>query len=284
MCLLVLAWKIHPRYRLIVAANRDEFHDRPSAALGWWNDEPRILAGRDLRGHGTWMGVARSGRFGIVTNFRDLEQPPVADAPSRGELIPQYLASDTPATAFVDDLRGRASRYAGFNLLIGNPQALLYFTNRNGDGARALEPGLYGLSNHWLDSPWPKLRRTREGLTRLLAAGSVESEALFALLADRKPADPDETPVTGLPPEWERALSSPFVLHERYGTRSSTVLLAGHDGRTVVQERRFDATGAMTGATRFEFVAPEEPVDVGDEPVPAEREVPRLHIVDATPE
>jgi uncharacterized protein with NRDE domain len=253
MCLLVLAWQSHPRYRLIVAANRDEFHDRPSVPLGWWADEPSILAGRDLRGAGTWMGVARSGRYGIVTNFRELERP-ATDAPSRGDLVTSFLTAASPEEYF-DDLHQRSSRYAGFNLLLGGPRSLHYYSNRGGSAAQSLERGIYGLSNHWLDSPWPKLLRTRARLAELIAADDVTPSALFTLLGDRTPADLDETPDTGLPAEWERALSSPFVVHERYGTRCSTVLLVEHDGRTTMHERRFDEDARMTGATRLGFAS-----------------------------
>ena len=270
MCLLVLAWKSHPRYRLIVAANRDEFHDRPSAPLGWWPDDPRILAGRDLRGAGTWMGAARSGRFGIVTNFRELERP-AEDAPSRGDLVTRFLSGATSPKEYLDDLHNRAASYAGFNVLLGGPRSLHYYSNRDGLPAQPLASGIYGLSNHWLDSPWPKLLRTRARLSELIATDRVEPQALFTLLADRTPADLDETPDTGLPPEWERALSSPFVMHERYGTRCSTVLLVEHDGRTTMCERRFDAGGNTTGATRLEFASvdvPERWLDSEHEPVP----------------
>jgi uncharacterized protein with NRDE domain len=255
MCLLVLAWQAHPRYRLIVAANRDEFHDRPAAALGWWTDHANILAGRDLRGSGTWMGVSRSGRFGVVTNFRELERA-AADAPSRGNLVPGFLAAGSASPLdYLQRVGERASLYAGYNLLLGGADALYYQSNRDGQSPRLLERGVYGLSNHWLDSPWPKLRRSRERLQELLAVERVEPETLFALLADRTPADLDETPDTGLPPDWERALSSPFVVHDRYGTRCSTVLLVEHDNRTAIFERRFDAAGALTGATRYAFIA-----------------------------
>lgn len=253
MCLLVVAWKSHPRYRLVVAANRDEFHDRPAAPLGWWNDEPRVLAGRDLQAGGTWMGVTRSGRFGVVTNFRDLERAPGPEAPSRGRLVPDFLSSDASPGAFVAATAGSAGRYAGFNLLLGAPDALHYFSNRAEAAARALEPGIYGLSNHWLDSPWPKLVRTRERVAAAIGVAEPDAATLFDILADRDPAPDATTPASGLPPDLERALSSPFVLHERYGTRCSTVVLVAHDGRTSVLERRFDPKGVQTGATRLEF-------------------------------
>jgi uncharacterized protein with NRDE domain len=253
MCLLVLAWMTHPRYRLVAAANRDEFHDRSAAPLAWWNDDGRVLAGRDLRAGGTWMGVTRAGRFGVVTNFRELEAPPGTDAPSRGRLVPEFLAGIDPPGAFVDRLNGSAGRFAGFNLLVGDARELHYVSNRDSAGPRALEPGLYGLSNHRLDTPWPKLVKTRERFAAALEQRELEAGAFFELLDDREPAASDSLPDSGLPPDWERALSAPFVLNERYGTRCSTVVLAGHDGRTITAERRFDAAGRQTGATRFEF-------------------------------
>lgn len=253
MCLVVLAWNAHPRYRLVVAANRDEFHDRPSAPLGWWSDAPDVLAGRDLRGGGTWMAASRKGRFGIVTNFRDLERAPSPDAPSRGELVVRFLEdSATPARA-IGALQVDASRFAGFNLLAGDLQELHYLSNRDGGAARPLEPGVHGVSNHLLDSPWPKLLRTRYAFEELLARDAIEPDRLFALLGDRTPADDDQMPDTGLPPDWERALSAPFVVHGRYGTRSSTLLLVDRAGHIEMLERRFDAAGVLTGATRMDF-------------------------------
>jgi uncharacterized protein with NRDE domain len=252
MCLLVFAWKAHSRYRLVMAANRDEFHDRPAAPLGAWQDAPHILAGRDLRSGGTWMGVARPDRYAVVTNFRELERP-AAGAPSRGALVQEYLAGTAAPADYCSGLRQRAMDYAGFNLLAGDADTLHYYSNRNGQSSRRLDAGVFGLSNHWLDSPWPKLLRSRARLAGLIADDRVAADSLFELLADREPADLDETPDTGLPADWERALSSPFVMHDRYGTRCSTVLLVEHGGHTTLLERRFDASGAMTGASRLAF-------------------------------
>lgn len=255
MCLLVLAWMKHPRYRLVAAANRDEFHDRPAAPLAWWSGEARVLAGRDLRAGGTWMGVARDGRFGVITNFRDLEAPPAADAPSRGELVPAYLAGTDAPAPYLARLDGSAARFAGFNLLVGDARELHYLSNRDEDGPRKLDPGVYGLSNHRLDTPWPKLVRSRQRLAGALEAAEPALDDLFAIVGDRESPEDDARPDTGLPEDWERALAAPFVLHERYGTRCSTVLLTRHDGHTVVCERRFDAGGRLTGVTRLEFDA-----------------------------
>jgi uncharacterized protein with NRDE domain len=253
MCLLVVAWKSHPRYRLVVAGNRDEFHERPTAPLGWWSDESGILAGRDLRAGGTWLGVSRTGRFGLVTNYRDANGA-AADAPSRGQLVPQFLRGTAGARECVDALRADGARYAGFNLLLGDRDGLHYCTNVGDGMPRPLPSGIYGLSNHRLDEPWPKLVRTRERFVAALGAPELDAATLAGILADRTPAALDVPPDVGLPADLERALSAPFVRHDRYGTRCSTVVLVEHDGRTVVHEQRFDPSGAQCGASRIEFV------------------------------
>ena len=258
MCLLVLAWKTHPRYRLVLAGNRDEFHDRPAAPLSWWQDDPRILAGRDLKANGTWLGVARSGRFGILTNYRDL-QAPIEGAPTRGGLVTRFLTGATSPKEFLDDLRGAAPRYSGFNLLVGGPRALYYFSNRGPNAPRVLDPGVYGLSNHLLDTPWPKLKRVRDKFTELLTQSEIRSDDMFALLNDREQAPEGDLPSTGLPADWERLVSSPFILNERYGTRCSSVLLVERNGRSILHERRFDSAGIQTGTTRFEFKSADVP-------------------------
>ncbi len=248
----------HPRYRLVVAANRDEFHDRPAEPLAWWGDAVPMLAGRDLAAGGTWMGVSRDGRFGAVTNFRERNQAVSPGAPSRGTLVPRFLAGDTEPADFIERLCESAAEFAGFNVIAAGLRSLLYFSNRAEGVPRELEPGVYGLSNHELDSPWPKLTRARERLAAEMdGISEPEVAALFDLLADREPAHDPALPMTGLPMDMERANSAPFVLHPRYGTRCSTVLLAGHDGRLVTAERRFDAAGRLTGATRIEFAIDE---------------------------
>ena len=252
MCLLVIAWRSHPRYRLVVAGNRDEFHERPAAPLGWWGDAPDVLGGRDLRAGGTWLAFARSGRFGLVTNFRDASGAPPG-APSRGELVPAFLHGAKPAAGFLSGLLPGIREYAGFNLLLGDTHGLHYCCNVGDEGPRELVPGIYGLSNHQLDEPWPKLVRTRQRFAAELAHDDPAPVTLFDVLADRVPAVADDLPATDLPVDLERALSAPFVRHERYGTRCSTLAFVAHDGRTRVHERRFDASGAQSGASRFEF-------------------------------
>jgi uncharacterized protein with NRDE domain len=259
MCLLVLAWRTHPRYQLVLAANRDEFHERPAAALAPWPGE-QILAGRDLRANGTWLALDRGRRLGVVTNFRELQRPR-PEAPSRGELIPAYLrASGTPQEYFTT-LQARAAEYSGFNLLLADRESLWYGSNRGTPFARALTPGVYGLSNESLDTPWPKLQRVRRGFEEWLqAAPAGEAAPLFALLGDRTRAAADaELPRTGLTTQWERVLSSPFVSDPDYGTRCSTVLMLERSGACYFAERRFDAHGNTQGETEFSLNAGEWP-------------------------
>jgi len=259
MCLLVLAWRAHPRYRLVVAANRDEYHERAAAALGLWPPPHAILAGRDLRAGGTWLGLDRARRFGVVTNFRDL-QPPKPGAPSRGELILQFLSSTATPAAFFATLAAQASAYSGFNLLLADQDSLWYGCNRATPFARELPAGVYGLSNEFLDTPWPKLARVRTRFAQWLSQAEQSPAELFALLDDReRVADDALLPQTGLTREWERVLSAPFVQHPEYGTRSSTVLLLEPDARGYLAERRFDSRGALSGETAFQLNSGEWP-------------------------
>jgi uncharacterized protein with NRDE domain len=246
MCLLVIAWRVHPRYRLLLAANRDEFHDRPALPLARWDAPPDVVGGRDVQAGGTWLAVDTEHRLGVVTNYRELARQR-RSAPSRGGLIPAYLGSATAPKSFLDSIELDAAGYAGFNLLLADRESLWYASNRADRFARELEPGLYGLSNHALDTPWPKLVKVRERFADLLAADTVDTAALLTMLADREPAAVDSQPPTGLPPDWERALSSPFVNHQNYGTRCSTIVSVTHAGQAHVFERRFDRSGQPAG-------------------------------------
>jgi uncharacterized protein with NRDE domain len=261
MCLLVMAWRAHPHYRLIVAANRDEFHARPTAPMAVWSDAPDILAGRDLTAGGTWLAVDRQRRFGIITNFRDV-QARRPEAPSRGGLIPDWLQHGAGPAAFLGQLEPRAQSYAGFNLLLNDADSLWYASNRAPRFAAELAPGLYGLSNLLLDTPWPKLTRVRERFAQWLAADAAAgtptpaaaSEPLFAMLADRTRSLPEAPAGTRpLPPEWVEVLSSAFVVHPVFGTRCSTLVMIGYDGSLSVQERRFGPDGAVTGQSGWQL-------------------------------
>ena len=253
MCLLVLAWRAHPRYRLVVAANRDEFHARPAAALAPWTDPAGVIGGRDLQANGAWLALDVRRRFGIVTNFREFGRRK-PDAPSRGRLIPDFLTQAAAPRAYLESLDNDASAYAGFNLLLADHDSLWYASNRADQFARELPPGIYGLSNEFLDTPWPKLTRVRARFTAILDADAAAADlgfavGLFALLADRETAPEDSLPAGDLSPEWTRKLSAPFVLDATYGTRCSTVLTISTDDTLWIAERRFDAHGESSGET-----------------------------------
>ena len=253
MCLIVFALDAHPEHRLVVAANRDEFYARPTAAAAWWSDAPELLAGRDLREGGTWMGVTRGGRFAAVTNYRETI-PPRPGALSRGHLVSGFLRADAPAPEWMRELAPRAAEYGGFNLLADDGASLLWLSNRSGEPPRAVEPGIHGLSNALLDTPWPKVERGREGMRDALASpADALEESLFRVLAHAEPAPDALLPATGVGAERERALSSLFIATPEYGTRSSTVLLMGRDGRTRFTERRFDPATGQWSESRFEL-------------------------------
>lgn len=252
MCLILLALDVHPDYSLIVAANRDEFYDRPTARAAFWSDAPWVLAGRDLRAGGTWLGVDRRGRFAAVTNYRQGQREGAAPR-SRGHLVSDYLTGPMDGRAHMAGVERDAALYHGFNLIAGDVRTLFYFSNRE-SGARELEPGVYGLSNHLLDSPWPKVTAGKSGLTALLAGSGKLTPSLFRLLSDRSQATDDLLPRTGVSPEWERMLSSAFIASDEYGTRSSTVALVGRDGVVRLEEHSFGPGAAPEEEVTYEFV------------------------------
>jgi len=248
MCLLVFSWQPGSAETLVLAGNRDEFHERPAAPAGWWRNG--TLGGRDLRAGGTWLAAHRSGRFAVVTNFREAIEEGRGPR-SRGELVTRYLQGTLDPVSFADELSGHGAKYAGFNLLLGDREELVYVSNR-GRGPERLAAGLYGLSNHLLDTPWPKVKRVRARFGNLLEQGA-DTEAILAMLADRTPAGDDELPDTGLGPERERLLSSPFIVNPWYGTRCSTIVKILQENVMEFTERRFDPTGAACGESRFRF-------------------------------
>ncbi len=249
MCIALIAHQAHPVYPLVIAANRDEFHARPTAAAHWWPEG--ILAGRDLLGGGTWFGVHRSGRVALLTNYRDAVARD-SEARSRGELVVTALLNARPPPRMLADLLGSADNYQGFSLVAGTPDTLYYTSNRNWL-VRKVPEGVSGLSNHFLDSPWPKVERAKERLRDALHEPVPDPEVLFALLRDQtQPAD-HELPDTGIGLDRERFLSSPFIVGPNYGTRSSTLLLLDRLGGGIFVERTFDAQGEATGEVRFTF-------------------------------
>lgn len=237
MCLIVVGWQCNPDYPLVVAANRDEFYARPTALAERWPDSPQIIGGRDLEAGGTWLGITESGRFAAVTNVREPDMP--QGACSRGALPRDFLLATGSAMDYASRLDG--TLYSGCNLLLCDGEALVYWTNRDGP-PRHLAAGVYGLSNHLLDSPWPKLVQTREGFRNALHLLPDES-AFFELLADRSIVADPLLPATGVSLEWERRLSATFVESEIYGTRASTLVWQRADGAVHLHEQSFGSHG-----------------------------------------
>lgn len=224
MCLILFAYQADQEYNLIVAANRDEFYQRPTAPAHFWEDQPEILAGRDLEKMGTWMGVTTTGRFAALTNYRNPRE--LTDGKrSRGELVADALKHNGNSKDYMKQLASHKDLYPGYNLLAGDGTELYYYSNI-GQQLRKLEPGLYGVSNHLLNSDWPKVQKGKEGLAQIIHGNKEELvEQLFILLQNADPA-PDKTlPKTGVSLEMERMLSPLFIKSMNYGTRSSTVLL-----------------------------------------------------------
>lgn len=252
MCLVLIGYRIHPHYSLVIAANRDEFHARPALPLHWWTGGPRILAGRDMQAGGSWLGFDASGRMALVTNYRDPSSPR-PEAASRGSLIGDFLGGRQGAVEFARTTAARAGNFAGFNLLALDHDGLGYVTSHPEPAARALPPGIYGLSNRQLDTPWPKLVRTREQFELELARDCPRPEALMRILSDRTIADDDALPDTGIGLEWERLLSAAFIVSKGYGTRCSTVVLIGNDGRVNIEERSHQVDGAVSVRVRFVY-------------------------------
>lgn len=245
MCLILLAHETHPEYPLAIAANRDEYYQRPTARAAFWQDHPHILAGRDLECMGTWLGITRTGRFAALTNFRDPRERKT-DAPSRGQLVSNFLVSGREPREYLEEVATIAPRYNGFNLLAGSVEGVFYLSSRTGSVQR-LSPGLHGLSNHLLDTPWPKVTRGKQRLQAALTQ-DPSTEALLDLLHDREPAETSELPDTGIGSELERVLSPALIVSPQYGTRASTAVLFGWDGGVSFSERTI-LRGGAAGAT-----------------------------------
>ncbi len=261
MCLIGFAWKADPDFPLVVAANRDEYHVREAAASTWWESAPDLLAGRDLQSGGTWMGITRSGRFAALTNFRDIRAPD-PDAPSRGGLVTDYLVSSSPPVEHLARLHSSSARFNGFNLLAGTMEQLGYTGNR-GAAPQELSPGIYGLSNALLDTPWPKVVALKSALATTLGKARSEealpstistlAPRLFEALANTRPSADAGLPDTGLTHERERMLSSAMIRSPSYGTRASTLLWVCRTGDVFWEERSFSPAGGILGVVQESF-------------------------------
>jgi len=250
MCLILVAWQVHADYPVILAANRDEFRARPTAAARWWTDRPQLLAGRDLEANGTWLGLTRNGQIAALTNYRDPSRLKL-NAPSRGGLVLQMLDSGDPIGRRLAQLGRESARYADFNLLCTDGRELGVYESVPAAG-RLLGPGIYGLSNHLLDTPWPKVERAKSSLAQALEA-LPDDDALLELLRDDRTAPDEHLPRTGVSLAWERLLSSAFIRGPDYGTVSSTVVRIGADGRASFKEWTWREDGALGGEVSYRF-------------------------------
>ena len=255
MCLILVAWRGHAKYPLVIAANRDEYHSRSAEPAHWWQDEPHILAGRDLSAGGTWLGVTREGRFAALTNYRGA--PRREDAPSRGALLAGILRSRDPVSHTLDHLRKVGSNYNAFNVIFSDGERLAVYESATAS-ARELSPGIYGLSNHLLDTPWPKVRNAKSALSKALDQ-LPDSSAALALLRDLTPAPDELLPRTGLTPDWERLMSSAFIRADDYGTRCSSIVSIDAEGLAKFEEWTWNPAGLEQGKVSFEFATQPQP-------------------------
>lgn len=256
MCLIIFAHQYWPGYPLVVTANRDEFYARPSAAAQYWADHSQVLAGRDLEQGGTWLGTTRSGRFAAVTNVRDPDGPGT-NARSRGDLTREFLCTDTPPEDYLAKLAPQAQDYGAFNLLLGTPGQLWYFSNRVAADPRPLAPGLYGLSNAALDTPWPKVEHGKQRLYALLnSQPAPDCEQLTDVVADRALAAPEALSEQCQVGDMEHLLSAQFIHAGPYGTRACTALWRDAKGNGQWRETRFDERGETTGYSVEAITAP----------------------------
>ena len=253
MCLIIFAYDVHPSYKLVLAANRDEFYDRPSASADFWKDYPDLLAGRDLKEKGTWLGITRQGKFAAITNYRDPASF-MFDAKSRGKLVKDFLGSKNNAEEFIKKISRQDAKYNGYNLILQDSGGFYYYSNRGGEKQK-ITAGIHGLSNHLLNTPWPKVVRGKKLMKEALKSKrAAMEEALFALLSDRRFPPPEKLPSTGVDKEWEKVLSPIFIKSPHYGTRSSTVLLIGKNRCVTFIEKNYDGGDEPWLVNRFNFI------------------------------
>ena len=251
MCILFIAVDQSQEFPLVIAANRDEFHARPTAASGFWENHHHVLAGRDLQANGTWMGVTRNGKLAALTNIRAPETIKV-DAISRGALVADWLIDEAlKQPTYLEALRANRHQYNGYNLVYGDVKSLAVYNNFE-DTHATLTQGVYGLSNANLTTPWPKVTKGIASLTDYVRQNSkLNTEALFAILKDEAKASDNALPNTGIGYEWEKRLSSIFIQSPEYGTRTSTLLLVDNHQRIHWYERTFNTQVGVEGNQHF---------------------------------
>jgi uncharacterized protein with NRDE domain len=250
MCLLLLAYKTHPNNKLIIAANRDEFYERPALPLHKWESTPEIFAGKDIQGKGTWLGITKNGKIAAITNYRDMNKIK-ADAPTRGKLITDFLLRKTTAEKYSDILLETADTYNGYNLIYGDVDNLFYFSNINKEPIK-LSSGIHGISNHLLDTPWPKVVKSKKEFTKIISEKNPSEDKLFQLLRDSEIFN-KELPDTGLGKELERMVSPIFTVTEKYGTRSSSVIFVDLDNNVTFTEKSLVNENKKWKTSSFNF-------------------------------
>lgn len=243
MCILAVAYNVHPQFPLILITNRDEFYHRPTLPIHSWQEEgqPEIIAGKDLEAGGTWLGMHQNGNLGILTNYRDLKNIQI-NAPSRGHIITEYLLSNETALQYLQKLKTKAGEYNGFNIILSDSKGLYHFSNHSKEITQ-LKPGIYGLSNALLDTPWPKLVKLKSDFTQSIAQNNLQPAHLFQILKNQEKAAEEELPQTGLDDQMEKAVSSIFIQTSNYGTRCSTLIFKRKDYSFEMIERQYDNKG-----------------------------------------
>ncbi len=251
MCLINFQLNNHNKYKLVMAANRDEEYSRPTEAAHYWKDYPHILGGRDLRGMGTWLGITKTGRISALTNIRNTKELLSTHQKSRGHLVSNYLIGSQNPSEYLNDISKSDNDYAGFNLLVGNQDEIFYLNNYENKVSK-VDNGLHSLSNHHLDTPWPKVIKGKTGLEKFMDSEDSDIEDLFRLLRDDDTAENKDLPDTGLSKEIEKNLSPLFINMDKYGTRCSTVILIDQDDNATFVERTY-LEGQLKGEEKFEF-------------------------------
>ena len=253
MCLLLISYNVNPAYKLIIAANRDEFYNRPTVSAKFWEDNPSLLAGKDIQAGGTWMGITEYGRFAAITNYRDPKHLR-KDAPSRGKIVTDYLTGNDTAEDYGTKILRDSEKYNGYNLIFGSISSLMYFSNQ-AKKLLKLDPGIYGLSNHLLDTPWPKVEKSKRSFKKIVKNENIKEEDLFSVLSDNTRPPDDLLPETGMGLEIERAVSPVFVSTPFYGTRSSTVVFvdSGDNVRFIEKSLNAETMDWTTVSYNFRF-------------------------------
>lgn len=251
MCLILFSWKTNPKHKLILAANRDEFYDRPTQKVSVWDDHPEVIAGRDIQAGGTWIGVTKSGRLAALTNYRDPQNiDPKAE--SRGRLTADFLSGTDSPEQYLRKLKNSGRHYNGFNLMVGDSNQLFHYNNVNHD-IKEVTPGIYGLSNGFFQENWPKIKKGKSALETLVKKEEVSTNQLLDILGNKQIADDIELPKTGIPLDWERALSPLFIETENYGTRCSTIIFTSYTDHTSFTEKTYPIGNQQEGIVTFEI-------------------------------